>query len=116
LLSAVIFFIAAVLALHYENRFSALPHICLVQALCGIPCPGCGVTRSVLALIGGDLGRAWALNPGGPVLCAATALQIPLRGLALTGRFANEAVTSISRAFTFIVIAVLLLNWLIRVL
>ncbi|MBQ2952833.1 MAG: DUF2752 domain-containing protein [Clostridia bacterium] len=46
---------------------------CIIQRLTGVPCPGCGMTRAVLALLAGDVpgalrhhGMVWSL----PVLLA----------------------------------------------
>ena len=36
---------------------------CNFRALFGIPCFTCGSTRSAIALLGGDIARAWTLNP-----------------------------------------------------
>lgn len=35
---------------------------CLIQRLTGIPCPGCGMTRAVLALLRGDFAGALRLH------------------------------------------------------
>ena len=42
---------------------------CIVQHLLGIRCPGCGITRSVAALLHGDLTDALAANAAGPLVC-----------------------------------------------
>jgi hypothetical protein len=44
---------------------SALPKapLCPFNALTGLPCPGCGMTRAFLALGRLDLAGAFALNP-----------------------------------------------------
>lgn len=39
----------------YSNRQLTSPFICPIKALTGIPCPGCGMTRSFLALAQGNL-------------------------------------------------------------
>ncbi len=45
------------IALVNPNRSSAYPQ-CPLHALTGYDCPGCGLTRSVYALMHGDIGRA----------------------------------------------------------
>ena len=37
--------------------------VCPTALLFGLPCPGCGLTRATLALAGGDVAAAQALNP-----------------------------------------------------
>lgn len=36
---------------------------CPLTILCGLPCPGCGMTRASFALLTGRWGRAWQMNP-----------------------------------------------------
>lgn len=36
----------------------------------GLPCPTCGMTRSVVLALDGEIARAWHVAPGGPVLAA----------------------------------------------
>ena len=38
---------------------------CLFHGLTGLPCPGCGITTSLLALARGDAQASWAANPAG---------------------------------------------------
>ena len=38
---------------------------CLFHGLTGLPCPGCGLTTSLLALARGDAQASWAANPAG---------------------------------------------------
>ena len=53
----------------------------------GIPCPTCGMTRSVILTLRGDFYSALQLNPGGPrliaglVICGILCLRLPLLGL-----------------------------------
>jgi hypothetical protein len=35
-----------------------LPAFCLFKAATGLPCPGCGVTRSIVAILRGDFSHA----------------------------------------------------------
>jgi hypothetical protein len=41
---------------------------CAFREWFGIPCPNCGMTRSVLLSLHGRLGEAASLNPAGPLL------------------------------------------------
>lgn len=53
----------------------------------GIPCPTCGMTRSVILTMHGDFHSAFLLNPAGPflivglLLVAIISLRLPLIGL-----------------------------------
>ena len=38
---------------------------CAFRGLTGLPCPGCGITTSLLALARGDAQASWAANPAG---------------------------------------------------
>lgn len=44
------------------------PEVCLFKLATGIPCPSCGSTRSVLALLHGHVWHALLLNPFGAVI------------------------------------------------
>jgi len=41
---------------------------CSFHARFGLPCPTCGLTRSVILTLHGQVERAWHLAPGGPAL------------------------------------------------
>jgi hypothetical protein len=43
--------------------FARFAPACPFHAWTGLPCPGCGTTRAVTALAGGDLAGAFAWNP-----------------------------------------------------
>jgi hypothetical protein len=47
---------------------------CLFKQLFGIPCPTCGMTRSVLLTLHGHIGQAWTLNPAGTLMVFGTIL------------------------------------------
>ena len=36
---------------------------CLVRTVTGLPCPGCGITRALIAIARGNFREAWRLNP-----------------------------------------------------
>jgi hypothetical protein len=66
---------------------AGLPGTCLAAAVLGVPCPFCGMTRSVSRCLHGDLAGAVALHPVGLVVAAVLLAQIPLRAGALAGLF-----------------------------
>lgn len=74
---------AGVLAL--EAAGSAVP-LCRFHALTGLPCPSCGGTRGVAALLDGRLGAAFASNP--LLLAALVTAALVLGVRLLTGRLA----------------------------
>jgi len=46
-----------------DGIVGAIPVFCPFEALTGIPCPGCGMTRAILSLIAGNFGAAALYNP-----------------------------------------------------
>jgi hypothetical protein len=50
---------------------------CLFYKITGIPCPSCGSTRSVLAILHGDFAQAWQFNPFG-FLIVGLMIVVPL--------------------------------------
>ncbi len=46
---------------------------CPLRALAGIPCPGCGLTRALVAALRGDLAASLRFHPLGPVVLATLA-------------------------------------------
>lgn len=51
----------------------AIPWECSMRKA-GLPCPTCGMTRSLVMALHGQIGRAWHMAPGGPVLLAGVLL------------------------------------------
>ena len=60
--------------------------VCSFRSRLGYPCPGCGLTRSIVLTLHGDLATAWSLAPTGPIaLFGALALAAGLLVFALAG-------------------------------
>ncbi|MEI7837929.1 MAG: DUF2752 domain-containing protein [Planctomycetota bacterium] len=63
------------------------PVICPFRWFTGLPCPGCGLTRSFCAMTQGHWGQAWANHILGPILFAAVALAtVPMAVQGFTRR------------------------------
>lgn len=58
-----------------------MPGTCLSRYWFAAPCPGCGLTRSFIALAHGEVAQAWHFNPAGLFLFALVALQVPFRAV-----------------------------------
>lgn len=58
---------------------------CLFHEMTGLPCPGCGMTRAIVALLHGDLAQAFTHHPLG-VPVAAIWLLLAVAGLLPTAR------------------------------
>ncbi|WLP89897.1 DUF2752 domain-containing protein [Gordonia sp. NB41Y] len=68
------------------------PELCLFRRLTGLPCPGCGLTRSWVMTAHGDLGQAFSFNLFGPLTFAAAALVVlGALWLVITGRGPRRA-------------------------
>ncbi|MCA1591143.1 MAG: DUF2752 domain-containing protein [Acidobacteria bacterium] len=93
---------------------------CLVRHLFGVACPSCGMTRSVLLTLGGNVHGALALNPGGPLfvlgvfLLGAALLFFMLRpssrfGLPLEGAWRRLGFWG--SVYGGVVLSVMLVHW-----
>jgi hypothetical protein len=57
-----------------DGRILGLPSICLFYDLTGLPCPGCGLTRSFVCFAHGQIAQAYRWNLLGPELWLICAL------------------------------------------
>lgn len=62
---------------------AARPSLCPSRALLGLPCPGCGMTRALAALLRGDFAAAFAFHPWAFALAAQAALGWVAWGVSL---------------------------------
>jgi hypothetical protein len=92
-----------------------VPHFCLMKKLLGIPCPGCGISHSVMAAFRLDMAKAWFANPAGIGLALLFAFQIIARPLAIAQPRAAGLVSLISRYGSNFSVVLLFAVWAYRV-
>jgi hypothetical protein len=91
-----------------------LPQTCMSRAWFGIDCPGCGLTRSFICLAHGDWQRAWQFHRLGWLLALAVLLQFPYRLYALRRNEMAPLGHRFPKYFGYLLIALLIGNWLSR--
>ncbi len=114
LVSSIIIILVILLWRNDCFHLPSIPHFCVVQETLNVPCPGCGVTRSVCAVAGGDISSALKFNPAGLFLSIYFLAQIPLRIVALKFGTCRAYVSRIARIGDKFVISVLFLAWIVR--
>lgn len=112
--------IGAVAALHLGLMHFELPSWpCPVRHTLGIPCPGCGLSRAIAALLHGDWRTALARHAFAPILLAALVLMVGMallpedvrrRSLAAVARFERNT------GLTALLLVALMVYWLVRLL
>ncbi|KAF0969021.1 MULTISPECIES: DUF2752 domain-containing protein [Mycobacteriales] len=65
---------------------AAGPGICPFAMTTGLPCPGCGLTRSWVALMHGDVAESFRFNVFGPILLVLTAVTVVFAAVTLVRR------------------------------
>jgi hypothetical protein len=104
-------------SLTFPGLGASLPEVCTMRRLLGIDCPGCGLTRSFVALAHGDFVAAWRWNPAGLLWFAALLYQFPYRAVQLRfisrGRelVVHPAVTTV---VVLLLAAACLLQWIAK--
>jgi len=88
-----------------------LPAACLTRQLLHMDCPGCGMTRSFIAMAHGQASLALAYHRLGPALFLYVLLQVPLQAhVLLTGR--TELLVIRPRYATAVIWAFIIALWL----
>ncbi len=114
LFTSILVIVAIVFWQNNHVYWSAIPHLCIFQKILNVPCPGCGVTRSVFAIAGGDVSSAWKFNPAGLFLFIYFLAQIPLRITALKFNTLEAHISHIGRIGNKCIISILFLAWMLK--
>ena len=107
--------ISTLLVLLFVPMIPHVPHFCLMKKLLGIPCPGCGISHSIMAAFQFDLEGAWVFNPAGIAVALLFCYQIVARPVAIALPQAAGVVSLISRYGSNITVILLFLVWSYRV-
>ena len=113
-LNILILFLILLLPLYYETLFQ-IPHICIIDYFFHLPCPGCGVLRSFIALSSFDIGQAIALNPLSIVIIiyfiSEIILEILYKNNVINLVMRQEGIRNLNLVFTYLC----LINWMIMI-
>ncbi len=108
--------ISTLVVLLFVPMIPHVPHFCLMKKLLGIPCPGCGISHSLMAAVRLDMAKAWFANPAGIAIALLFCFQIVARPVAIALPQAAAVVSSISRYGSNFTVILLFLVWTYRVL
>jgi len=93
-----------------------IPHFCLLGHFLGFPCPGCGVTHSLIAVDRMQFREAWNSNPAGMLLAMHFGFQLCARPFALCVERMGATISRLSELGGRCVLSALLVVWLTRLL
>lgn len=88
---------------------------CAFKTITGLPCPTCGVTRTVIALSRGDIARGVAMNPLAALACVVGAVYLLYAAAVLIFRLPRlrPTLTAIdARLLRIAAVTALAVNWL----
>ncbi len=89
--------------------------LCGFKTITGLPCPTCGLTRTVIALSRGDVPRGLFMNPLAAILCGAGLLYLLYAALVLAlrlPRFRPTVSATGARRLRIAAFTALAANWL----
>jgi len=93
-----------------------LPGLCFSREWLGVPCPGCGLTRSFISLGHGQLSRAWHFNPAGVLLFGLVVCQVPYRSLQIWRYYRGKQYLETKHLTWLVVLIVglLITQWVVK--
>jgi len=86
---------------------------CPFWSITGLPCPVCGITRSSVLMLHGDFIGSFRIHPLGPLLVIGLALIVPGSLWMLFRKESGNGPVS-TRAFTYVIIVLILLSWTVN--
>jgi hypothetical protein len=90
---------------------SAMPVICPLRCVFSQGCPGCGLTRSIVAFFHLQWGASLSFHPAGWLVAAACLVQLPCGVLLLSGKVNERFNRRLEKAGRLFWTAVLLLSF-----
>ena len=97
-----------------------MPESCASRSIFDVECPGCGLTRSFIAIARGSLSAAFQQNRTGWLLACGLLIQFPYRVWMLyhvrTRGLPEPVPERLKLAFFWILIVALIGNWLLKIL
>lgn len=90
------------------------PSLCPVALLTGTACPGCGMTRGIVALVRGDMSASWAAHPLATFVLAQVVVGVGWWTASGRGRVTAPTSRQVATAAAVTACA-LIIVWLLRV-
>lgn len=105
--------IARLLPLPQNGTIGGMPSLCPFRNITGLPCPGCGLTRSVVYSAHGQWQQAIAYHPFGPLFLVGAGIALIPAVISLRRPFNLYQTRIASILLTMTAIAILIL-WAVR--
>lgn len=115
LISNIMLFVLIMFMQHLTILLSNLPVFCVFQKILGIPCPGCGIIRSFIAISKLDLVSALKYNPVGIIIVLFVIIQIIVRFFVIFKEDVFKRINLYSKFTNIIVYSALITVWIIKV-
>lgn len=93
---------------------SQLPHCCLVKRCFSLPCPGCGITTSLVQLFRGEWQASIDANFAGCVLILGMLLQVGLHSVSLAQPAFRRRCRNFSGWINTLMLAIVAVSWSMR--
>ena len=93
---------------------TSIPHFCLMQRFLGIPCPGCGILHSMMAILTLHPVAGWNSNPAGFAVALGLGFQLVARPAAILMPRTADSVSIASKFISKFELVSLLSVWILR--